>query len=64
MTQGWGREKNAGNWPSRYPVGILWAVAAGVLTGVTIFVYQYKEVWPVVERIYLPTYLQTRISLL
>jgi hypothetical protein len=63
MTQGWGREKNAGNWPSRYPVGILWAVAAGVLTGVTIFVYQYKEVWPVVERIYLPAYLQTRMSL-
>ena len=42
MTQGWGREKNAGNWPSRYPVGILWAVAAGVLTAITILVYQYQ----------------------
>ncbi len=63
MTQGWGREKETGNWPSRYPVGLLWAAATGVLAAMLIFVYQYKHVWPEADRIYLPIYLQTQISL-
>ncbi len=62
MNQGWGREKEAGNWPSRYPVGILWAITAAVLAVVAIFTYQYKQVWPPVQRIYLPTYLHTLLS--
>lgn len=62
MKQKWGREQNAGNWPSDKP---LWAIGASLIalaSVIAIGYYRYKREWTPLERFYLPTYVWTRLA--
>ncbi|MGA8221704.1 MAG: type IV secretion system DNA-binding domain-containing protein, partial [Candidatus Acidiferrales bacterium] len=63
MSQEWGRNEHAGEWPNRHP---LWTYAVMFLTLVSVAavcIYRYAEVWTPLERSYLSHYLRTEVSL-
>ena len=62
MSREWGREGYAGDWPSQKPVAVMLSLAMGVATTAAILAYQYQRQWPLVERLYLRTYLATGLA--
>ena len=62
MKQKWGREENAGNWPSDKPVWTIVAFCVAVLSVIGIGYYHSEREWTPLQRHYLGTYTGTRIA--
>ncbi len=62
MKQKWGREQDAGNWPSEKSVWTIGAFCIAVLSVVAIGYYRYMRMWTPLERHYLTTYVGTPVA--
>lgn len=59
MSQEWGRNKHAGEWPNRHAVWTWLAVSVALLSMGAICVYRYAEVWTPLQRFYVMTYIRS-----
>jgi hypothetical protein len=63
MSQEWGRNEYAGEWPNRHPLWRYAAIFLALVSMAAVCVYRYAEVWTPLERSYLSQYLRTEVSL-
>jgi type IV secretory pathway TraG/TraD family ATPase VirD4 len=62
MSQEWGRESYAGDWPGQKPLSVILALLMALVTTGLILFYQYERQWPFVEQLYLRTYLAAGLA--
>jgi len=63
MSQEWGRNEYAGEWPNP---SLAWTITMLLVAGLSVIaicVYRYVEVWTPLQRSYLSQYLRTEVSL-
>jgi hypothetical protein len=62
MRQEWGREENAGTWPSRKPSWTIFAFLVAVVGAGAVGAYGYAEEWTPLQRFYLAQYVRSETS--
>ncbi len=62
MKQQWGREPDAGTWPSEKPVWVIGVICIALASVLAITYYRYERVWTPLERLYLKTYVATQAA--
>jgi hypothetical protein len=63
MKQQWGREADAGDWPSGRRVWTIGVFFVALVSAAAIYVYRYERVWTPLQRFYLTQYLSSDTNL-
>ena len=59
MSQEWGRNEHAGEWPNRHPLWTYAVMFLALVSVAAVCVYRYAEVWTPLQRFYVKTYIRS-----